>query len=121
MIALCLFATYPVMNSDKAENTYKALHRAEGLAYQLVEIHKNLNIPTNSRSIASDESKDHLAAPKGQIGLDPWGQAYQFEIIKNSGHNRAKIAVWSVGENGRSESAQKNFQGDDIGVLVDIR
>ena len=114
-------AAYPVMNSEKAENGYKALHRAEGLAYQLVEIHKNLNIPTSGRSIASETPIEQISAQKGEMGLDPWGRAYQFEIIKTKGLKSSKVAVWSVGENGKSESAQNNFEGDDIGVLIDIR
>jgi hypothetical protein len=121
MIGLCLLAAYPVMNSEKAENGYKALHRAEGLAYQLVEIHKNLNIPTGGRNIASLAASEHLGAQNGEIGLDPWGHAYQFEIIRNRDLKSRKIAVWSVGENGKSESKETHFSGDDIGVLVDLK
>lgn len=124
MIGLCLLAAYPVINSEKGENGYKALHRAEGLAYQLVEIHKNLNIPTSSpdqaRSIASETPEDLLSSHKGEIGLDPWGRAFRFQIIKDQ-VQKPKIAVWSLGENGQSESVADSFEGDDIGVLVDVR
>lgn len=121
MIGLCLLAAYPVMNSKAGENGYKALHRAEGLAYQLVEIHKNLNNPTGGRSIASDDSKDHLSAAKGEIGLDPWGRPYHFEILQRNGKQQKQVAVWSEGENGQSESTKNSFEGDDVGVIVDIR
>ncbi len=121
LLGLCILALYPVMTSQTGENGHKALHRAEGLAYQLVEIHKNLNIQQPYRSIASEASESHLGAPEGQIGMDPWGHAYQFKVLRSSTGKKAKVAVWSLGENGQSESQREAFLGDDIGVLVDIR
>ena len=121
LIGLCLLAAYPVMNSDKGENGYKALHRAEGLAYQLIEIHKNLNIPTKGRSIASLQAEMPQTPHRGEIGVDPWGRAYQFEVLQNKGHRKSQIVVWSLGENGQSESKQNKFDGDDIGVTVEVR
>lgn len=121
LLGLCFLALYPVMTSKNGENGHKALHRAEGLAYQLVEIHKNLNNQPSYRSIASEASENHLGAPEGQIGMDPWGHAYQFKVLKSVSGKKSKVAVWSLGENGQSESHQEAFLGDDIGVLVDIR
>lgn len=121
MLGLCLLAAYPVMNSKNGENGYKALHRAEGLAYQLVEIHKNLNNPTGSRSIASEQPVDQLARTDGQIGQDPWGRPYHFAILASGDKSSRRVAVWSEGENGKSESSKSSFEGDDIGVILDIR
>lgn len=119
LLAICVIATYPVINSQKSENEYKALHRAEGLAYQLIEIHKNLMIPMGSRAVASIDEEANFK--KNEIGLDPWGRAFNFEVIDGPHLEVPLMVVWSAGENGILETKKTQFLGDDIGVMIEIR
>lgn len=119
----------PVWSGRSGEYQQKTLHRAEGLAYQLLESRKSVS----SRGPASVESSlNHLTMDQGEIGLDPWGHPYRYQLLKPRENNLAKILVWSLGPNGKletqSETIESNrdngspqFSGDDLGIMLSVK
>jgi hypothetical protein len=70
---------------------------------------------------------------EGVIGVDPWGQAYRFQIVEIKNPHAAYVLVWSNGPNARNDSEdglnlnrlyQGNpkvvFRGDDLGYFKRI-
>ena len=105
------------------------VHRAESLAYQLLEGRK----AASSRGPASIESPiNHLTQDEGEIGLDPWGHPYRYKLLKGHELQMSKILVWSLGPNGtvetKSELLDSNrdarspeFSGDDLGIMLSVK
>ena len=78
----------------------QARMKAEALAFRLA-----------SRPDATNEIEDigHGRIPasasetkQGEIGLDPWGHAYHYNVIREDGGKVLEVAVWSPGPNGTS-------------------
>src|SRR4051812_42804291 len=62
---------------------------------------KTSHIHDQSRKIASVDT----AAP---AGLDPWGQPYQVNIIKNSYGLPTHVVIWSMGPNHKLDTPDIN-------------
>jgi hypothetical protein len=92
--------------------------------------------------IPSKQLEDRLPAsinpelPQGSAGLDPWGNTYNYRIIRNSYGQPIHVLIWSRGPNGEQETPEANlmdskarvtqvaavvFEGDDLGVLMSAR
>lgn len=116
----------PVWTGTPHENHEKAMRRAEGLAYQLMDIHKASQ--KDSRAPASSSNE-------GQIGSDPWGQPYRYRVLNHAAKSADKkaqdysLVVWSGGPNKKADTKEENldsdrddfsaqFEGDDVGVVV---
>ena len=68
---------------------------------------------------------------EGRIGKDPWGQAFQYQVLREVDGQPIKVLVWSAGPNKRAESLEQvleqairvradqavQFAGDDIGFV----
>jgi hypothetical protein len=123
----------PVWSGRSGVYQQKTLHRAEGLAYQLLESRKEAPVSGSSRGPASVEgSVNHLTMDQGEIGLDAWGRPYHFKLLKAQGNQLAKILVWSFGPNGKEEtkdeviesnrdSRSPRFSGDDLGIMLSVK
>lgn len=127
VIGLSALLLAPVWNDESGDSQTKALYRAEGLAYQILEGRKG-----SSRGPASVGSLNHLAQDSGNIGEDPWGRQYQFKFFNHVGNEQSKILVWSNGPNGEKDTedtvidsnrdnASPKFDGDDLGVIIVIK
>jgi hypothetical protein len=129
LIAIGVFLWMPAWTNHTAEAQEHTLHRAESLAYQLLETRR-----TASRAPASaaETELNQLAADEGRIGLDPWGHPYNFKLLKSSDSQKTKILVWSLGPDGvqqtQSDQIDSNrdkespsFSGDDLGIMVSIK
>ncbi|MCB0385827.1 MAG: hypothetical protein KDD43_10580, partial [Bdellovibrionales bacterium] len=44
---------------------------------------------------------------EGIIGLDPWGQAYRFQVVELDRPHSAYLLVWSNGPNARNDSGDQ--------------
>jgi len=64
---------------------------------------------------ASDDAKRSPASGKTNLGLDPWGFAYQYKIIQS--RQSSFLVVWSLGPNGSTDSQLDSFTIDDKGLL----
>lgn len=125
LLIVCGLIMAPVWNGSPNENDEKAMRRAEGLAYQVMDIHKAAQ--KNSRTPASSSNDGH-------IGMDPWGQPYRYRVLKNvakttNENPKYNVVVWSSGPNKRADTRDANldsdrddfdakFDGDDVGVVV---
>lgn len=56
---------------------------------------------------------------RGTIGIDPWGQAYQYKIKDN----KHLLFIWSKGPNLRDDTKNElvGFQDDDVGYIIDLK
>ena len=120
---------YPVWNGRLSALQDRSLHRAESLAYQILESRQSSSrAPAN----ASEVSLNHLALDQGQIGQDPWGRPYNFKFMKIPQIHQVRILVWSLGPNGIPETSETlfdsnrdeespNFSGDDLGIMVSVK
>lgn len=123
----------PVWSGRTGVDQQKTLHRAEGLAYQLLESRKEAPAGLPGRGPASVQgSVNHLTMDQGEIGLDAWGHPYHFKLLKVEGTQLAKILVWSFGPNGRGETQDEviesnrdnrspKFSGDDLGIMLSVK
>jgi type II secretory pathway pseudopilin PulG len=119
----------PVWSGRSGATQQRTLHRAESLAYQLLESRK----VNSSRGPASvDSPVNHLTMDEGDVGLDPWGHPYHYKLLKANENQLAKILVWSMGPNGKSETADDviesnrdsrspQFSGDDLGIMLSVK
>lgn len=119
----------PVWSGRSGAFQQKTLHRAESLAYQVLESRKS----SQSRGPASVESSiNHLTLDQGEIGMDPWERPFQYKLLKGSDNQAMKILVWSLGPNGtletKDDAIESNrdkpspeFSGDDLGIMLTIK
>ena len=79
------------------------------------------------RELASSGS-DFPLGKEGIVGIDPWGQAYRFQVVEIDRPRSAYLLVWSNGPNARNDSGDNFgwdrlhdqrqgvlFRGDDLG------
>lgn len=129
LLGACVLICVPAWNGSSADTQERALRRAEGLAYQILE---SRNPSTRGPATAVERELNHFSLDEGQIGLDPWGQPFQFKLLKFKEFKKAKIVVWSLGPNGLAETPHENldsnrnkssplFSGDDLGVMVSVK
>lgn len=120
------------MNEDRSE---RALHRAEIVGYQIVQLYREAareanSTPEPSRGPASVGPSVNDLRKTGTMGSDPWGQAYHYRILSNE-ENKLRILVWSLGPNQSEDTvalddedaqieSQPRFAGDDMGVVMNI-
>lgn len=115
-----------------------ALHKAEVVGYQVVQIYREAAKTSDNkdRAPASVTSSSGSAIPAnirstGTMGLDPWGAPFRYRILSADPAGNVKILVWSSGPNQKVETAalddedvaiagQPSYGGDDIGVLLSM-
>lgn len=114
-----------------------ALHKAEVVGYQVVQIYREAakTTETKSRNPASISSGTPSFPANlrstGTMGVDPWGAPFRYRIISADDAGNVKILVWSSGPNQKVEtdslddedvaiSKQPTYGGDDIGVLLSM-
>lgn len=128
LLGVCAVAASPLWSSKSKEEKEITLRRAESLAYQIIEIQKGEN---SDRPESRGPASVAEAAPaEGRMGLDPWGQPYQFQVVNHgSGH---RVFVVSLGPDHQlqtnlssldssREASSVKFEGDDVGVAVDFK
>lgn len=108
----------------------RAKWRAQVLGYSLwqIKLNKEAQMMSNrgqkargigralaSASTSSGENKED----RGTIGVDPWGQAYQYAIKDN----KHLLFIWSKGPNLRDDTKNElaGFQDDDVGYVIDLK
>lgn len=126
LLGACVLAATPVWNWGPRGDSEKTLRRAEGLAYQIMEIQKSAKkgrIPASVGELSADQTQ-------GRMGSDSWGQPFHFRLVKVEG--KTKVLVWSAGPNQTSETNiedsdsirdnwSPDFQGDDLGIIVSYK
>ena len=132
-LGLCVAVSAPVWNSSQSEYFEKTMHRAESLAYQILDAQAALKLGKSGqgRIPASEVELSRLGGDSGEIGTDRWGHPFHFRVVRTEGR-QTQVYVWSFGPNGRSETLDQKidskrdnepfaFAGDDIGVIVTIK
>ena len=109
---------------------------AENLAFQLIN-GGFLTTSADKRSPSAvnetnEAGKQDLGVfdYSGEIGRDPWGQAYRYKVMQDSQGVPSHVLVWSLGPNKLAETkdeifaaenaeniSQLNFSGDDFGYI----
>ncbi len=137
VIGLCVMVSAPVWNGSQSEDFEKTLHRAENLAYQIVEARSQLEAGKSGPDrVPATETLSRLRAETGEIGTDLWGHPFRFRVLQYSQHH-TRVLVWSLGSNGKADTLDKRpdlnqeglgqnfgaseFAGDDVGVIVTIK
>lgn len=111
----------------------RAKWRAQVLGYSLwqIKLNKEAKMMSNrgqraremGRSLASPVSSTNSAdrtEDRGTIGVDPWGQAYQYAIQDN----KHLLFIWSKGPNLRDDTKKNELAGfldDDVGYIIDLK
>jgi hypothetical protein len=90
----------PLMAGQDSELSKQSDQRAEGLAYQLLQIYsEHQKLSSSSRGPASETGDSGVDwsqwKPEGEIGRDPWGDPYKYQIISSESENLSVIQVWS--------------------------
>lgn len=136
---------------DSMNLSYRAQKRAELLGHMLIEqdFKREVYVPKSTlqdRGLASQNegskgSSDTIsaspidAAPdtelttvqayKGEVGFDPWGNPFQYEL-QGTNSKGAKLYLWSYGPNGTLDTdlaqlAKGIVSGDDIATEVIVK
>ncbi len=133
LIGCTAMVCLPVWSGRSGVYQQKTLHRAESLAYQLLDGRKSASPASAGRGPASVEgSLNQLTKEQGEIGLDPWGHPFQYKLLKPTNNQPTKILVWSLGPNGQAETkdqtldqnrdkANPEFSGDDLGIMLSVK
>lgn len=126
VLAVCGLLTSRAWKDSPIEDNEKAMRRAEGLAYQLMDIHRAAQ--KDSRAPASSSSE-------GLIGSDPWGQPYRYRVLNHAAKpedkkaQEYKLVIWSQGPNKKADTDDSKldsdrdkvavqFDGDDVGIVI---
>ncbi len=95
----------------------QAKMKAEALAFRLASrpdaTNEIENIP-EGRHPASAEQETQPETKSGEIGVDPWGHAYHYNVIREETGKVIEVAVWSGGPNGTSAHDLGELDRDDI-------
>jgi len=107
---------------------YRAKWQSRVLGYSLwqIKLNKEARLNQGRDSITKKAGGRNLASigsensdERGNIGIDPWGQPYLYEI-KNNKH---LLFIWSKGPNSKNDSSNNliGFKDDDIGYVIDLK
>lgn len=133
-------------NSLPENKVQLAKFRAESLAHQIVDYAQmkentsNLSSDRNPSSVGEQQEEGFALSETGTIGLDPWGQPYQYRLLMNEKNKLIGVAVWSVcneehesvTHQGCESNSQKtfspqnsinamvHFSKNEIGVVVQV-
>lgn len=129
VLVASLFVSAPAWNRVNADQQEFAMHKAESLAYQILESQR---MTSRGPASAPEVKLNQLLSSEGRIGLDPWGRPYQFRILKGTDFSHTKVLVWSLGPDGFAQTSpeklesirddgQPQFEGDDVGALISIQ
>lgn len=116
------------------------LKEAENLASQLLHGGFEGHIPSGREPAAikgsnvSHNKSLGLFQKVGQIGRDPWGQSFQYKVLRDVAGASSYLVVWSYGPNRERETkdetlnlsvgmvvADLKFAGDDFGYIHPLR
>ncbi len=117
------------LNHQKNANHEFIMHRAESLAYQILESQR---VSSRGPASAMESNLNQHLKEEGRIGSDPWGRPFNFKLLKNPELQSSKVLVWSVGPDGVAQTTPEKidsirdksaptFEGDDVGVMVSIK
>lgn len=136
VIGLCIMVSAPVWNGSQSEDFEKTMHRAENLAYQIVEARSQVESgKLGPDRIPAAETLSRLRAEAGEIGTDLWGHPFRFRVLQSSQH-QTRVLVWSSGPNGKADTLERpdpsqeglgqtfgasEFAGDDVGIIITIK
>lgn len=109
----------------------RAKWHAQVLGYSLwqIKLNKEAKMMSNrghknkvagNRTFASvTTNSEERNDDRGTIGVDPWGQAYQYTIQ----NNKHLLFIWSNGPNLRDDTLNNlaGFQDDDVGYVIDLK
>lgn len=129
VLGAAFLVSAPLWNGKLNESEERTLRRAESLAYQVMEGQKS---SSRGPASASETSLNHLALDQGEIGQDAWGRPYSFKLLKLKNAKASRLFVWSLGENGKSETSNSDlesnleksspeFRGDDLGIMISVK
>lgn len=121
-----VYATFNEISADIAKN------EAEKLAWQL-EIGGFVTPGWRKPATGGEQLQEVPFEPEpgifpvhGEIGRDPWGQAFRYSLVRDSQGTPEYLLVWSAGPNQKYESVSSRisfstqgtpkFQGDDLGI-----
>lgn len=125
-IIVCPIFMRHSMKADKSQ----ALNVAERLSGELgreIREHKLGTDRTQGREIAS--APLNQISFEGLVGKDPWGNAYNYRVLKNALGHPKFLVVWSKGPNLKQDTSEFNFNaesghvefaGDDVGVVHSV-
>ncbi len=109
----------PQTASDNQRQNEVGMQKAKIIAYQIYQIYNRHH--SSSRLPASSPNESVY----GQMGTDPWGQAFRYRLVFDQKNNKRKIIVWSAGANAKVDTPnleiedQSNLEviyaGDDFG------
>jgi type II secretory pathway pseudopilin PulG len=143
---VAVMVLWPWSLDTKSIELVRAKQKAEVIAYQIVQIYKEaqVDVPqvqpeiSQKRGLASVKASPAISAGgvlrefknQGLMGVDPWGQSFQYRIINFEAGPR--LLVWSAGPNGvldnqdfLSEDPHEALAlpkaGDDVRVVLSIR
>ena len=113
MILFLLIFIDPKRSTEQQKINEIGMQKAKIIAYQIYN--RNYQTGRSPASIQNDSSG-------GQMGLDPWGQAFRYRFIFDEKINKRKLIVWSIGANGKVDSpalANEDQNSPDISYLGD--
>lgn len=91
----------------------QAKMKAEALAFRLA----SRPDATNEIEDIQEGRRPASAEPEtksGEIGIDPWGHAYRYNVVREETGKVIEVAVWSGGPNGTSAHEAGELDRDDI-------
>lgn len=94
-----------VRHNKSQDPTRQVFRMAENISFQLLNLdrkkfHSAHEIePTGERTPSSSAQKNRSVrlGPEGTIGLDPWGQPFEYRFIENAEGQWTYLIVWSRG------------------------
>lgn len=99
----------------------QAKMKAEALAFRLASrpdaTSEIEDIPGGRYPASAEQETQPETQPEtksGEIGLDPWGHAYRYNVVRAETGKVIEVAVWSGGPNGTSAQEIGELDRDDI-------
>ena len=120
LLAVGLIAGPIIQRNLEAQKTAQIEKDLKLHSARLLDDQKFLN---QVRSPSSVEDKNH-----DQVGKDPWGQPYEYMVLKNAYGQSSYFVIWSKGPNKKLDTtifssrgpSSVVFQGDDVGLVQPI-
>lgn len=114
----------PKIGSDQQRMNELGVQKAKVIAYQIYQIYNRHH--QSARGPAAIQSETSV----GQMGSDPWGQAFRYRLVFDEKSNKRKIIVWSIGANGKVDTPllaneeqvikEVTYLGDDFGFELQM-